>query len=205
MKRLITFFAAAIMSVASYGQYNTGDISIQESNFYFGARLGIDFAHLSGDIGSACSRTGLTLGAICGVRVSEQTPICIESGIYYTERGTHRNVEDYKEKINLSYLELPVLIKYGFDLGHDMAILPYVGPYFSLGVGGRIKDNVSNVSAFGDNKFNRFDMGMKFGCGFEYNHLYIEAGYQLGIANIAKESLSTIHGNAWFINIGFNI
>jgi len=205
MKRILTFFVVAIMSVASYAQYNTGDISIRESTFYFGARLGIDFSRLTGDISDVRARTGLTLGAIAGVRISEDTPICIESGIYYTERGANRKLEGYKERINLSYLELPILVKYGFGLGNDMAILPIVGPYFSLGIGGRIKDNVSNVSAFSDDNFNRLDMGMKFGCGFEYNHLYIEAGYQLGIANIAKASLKTIHGNAWFINIGFNI
>lgn len=205
MKRILTFFVATIMSVVSYAQYNTGDISIEESNVYFGARLGIDFSRLNGDISSSSSRTGLIMGAVVGIRISESTPICIESGLYYTERGAQRKLENNnKERISLSYLELPILIKYGFDLGNEMAILPYVGPYFSLGVGGRIKDNTSNVYSFSD-VFNRPDMGMKFGCGFEYNHLYLEMGYQLGIANIAQESLSTIHGNAWFINFGFNI
>ena len=205
MKRLFTLFAATIMTVASYAQYNTGDISIQETNVFFGARIGIDFARLTGDIDNVNSRTGLTLGAIFGVKVSESTPIILETGLYYTERGASQPYEGYKVKTRLSYLEMPILIKYGFDLGHNMAILPYVGPYFSVGVGGNIKDNKESVNAYSYDRYNRPDVGMKFGCGFEYNHLYLEAGYQLGIANIAKKDLLTIHGNAWFINFGINI
>ena len=169
MKRLFTFFAATIITAASYAQYNTGDISIQETNVFFGARIGIDFARLTGDIDNVKSRTGLTLGAIFGVKISESTPIILETGIYYTERGASRPIMNYKEKTRLSYLEMPILIKYGFNLGHNMAILPYVGPYFSLGVGGNIKDNVQSVNAYSQ-KYNRPDVGMKFGCGFEYNH-----------------------------------
>ncbi len=200
MKRLFTLLASAVFTVASYAQYNTGDIAINESTVYYGARIGIDFSRLSGDFDCTGSRTGLTLGAVLGLHISEATPICLETGIYYTERGAKSD----DKRISLSYLELPLLIKYGFEVGNNMAVLPYVGPYFSLGVGGKIKSNVEVTSSYNE-AFNHPDMGMKFGCGFEYNHLYIEGGYQLGIANISKEKMSTIHGNAWFINIGFNI
>jgi hypothetical protein len=34
--------------------------------------------------------------------------------------------------------------------------------------------------------------------------LYLELGYQIGVANIAKNDDLTRHGNAFFINFGVN-
>lgn len=205
MKKLLLVILAALTTTSASAQYNTGDVSITESTVYYGGRIGIDFASLTGDNTSGfCMRTGFNLGVIVGVHISERTPICIETGIYYTERGAKLKKDDYKQTTSLGYLELPVLVKYGFDIGNGMAVLPYVGPYFSLGVGGKIKDNIVSVSSFAD-AYNRFDMGFKLGCGFEWNHLYLETGYQLGVANIAQESVRTTHGNAIYINFGINL
>lgn len=205
MKKLFLAILAALTTATASAQYNTGDVSIAESTVYYGGRIGIDFASLTGDDTSGFSmRTGFNLGVIMGVHISESTPICIETGVYYTERGAKLKKGDYKQTTSLGYLELPVLVKYGFDIGSGMAVLPYIGPYFSLGVGGKIKDNVESVNSFADT-YRRFDMGFKFGCGLEWNHLYLEAGYQLGVANIAQESVRTNHGNAIYINFGINL
>jgi hypothetical protein len=47
-------------------------------------------------------------------------------------------------------------------------------------------------------------MGFKLGCGFEYNMLYLEVAYQLGVANIADDSDFTTHANQLSINLGVN-
>ena len=89
MKKLLISLLAVLFAAPSFAQYNSGEVSISESTLYYGIRLGVDFANISGDgTGGFKSRTGMTLGFALGLHVSEQTPICLESGIYYT-------VDDY--------------------------------------------------------------------------------------------------------------
>ena len=112
------------------------------------------------------------------------------------------------DKQNLYYgarmglaLEIPIVIKYGIKASDDIAVLPFLGPYFSYGIGGKIKDDDYEESSY--NVVNHGDMGLKLGCGVEYDMLYLEAGYQFGIANIA-DGKGSIHSNALFINFGVN-
>ncbi len=209
MKRFLISLITCLLAVTSHAQYSSESVSFSESSLYYGMRLGIDFADFSGSGSHVYSpRTGMTLGGVIGMRFSEETPICIESGLYYTQRGGVRNVGEKKsqERTSLAYLEIPVLIKYGFMVSDKVTILPLVGPYFSLGIAGKVMNRDENMSesSYSD-RYNRLDMGFKMGCGAEYNHLYVELGYQLGVANISKDEMNAIHGNAWFINIGVNL
>jgi len=47
-------------------------------------------------------------------------------------------------------------------------------------------------------------MGFKLGCGAEYNKLYLELGYQFGVADISNNEALTKHGHAFFMNFGIN-
>jgi hypothetical protein len=51
---------------------------------------------------------------------------------------------------------------------------------------------------------NRNDIGVKLGCGIEYNLLYAEVAYQFGLHNIADNDDNTIHANQVSINLGVN-
>src|SRR3712207_8782331 len=75
----------------------------------------------------------MTLGGVVGVRCSNSVPVFVESGLYYTERGGKKG----SVKTSLNYLEIPVLIKYGFKATEGIAILPFIGPYFSYAIGGK--------------------------------------------------------------------
>ena len=58
---------------------------------------------------------------------------------------------------------------YGIKATDDIAILPFAGPYFSYGIGGRLKGKYEGVK-FDESSFNYVnhpDMGRKGGCGAE--------------------------------------
>ena len=151
-------------------------------------------------------KTGFTIGGVLGLRLSETAPVFLESGLYYTQRGG----KDDKYKADLYCIEVPLLIKYGIQASDKIAVLPFLGPYFAYGVGGqREYIDVVNGGSKGkesvyDKFLNRNDIGLKLGCGAEYNMLYLEAGYQLGLANISDNDDNTTHANAFYINIGVN-
>lgn len=206
MKKILLSLFMVLFAAPSFAQYSSGGFSLDQSSLYYGIRLGINFAGIGGDYVDLDSKAGLNMASVVGLRLSDTTPVFLESGLYYTERGAKKK----KSKISLTYFELPVLIKYGIQVSDDIAVLPYLGPYFSLGIAGKEKypavgDEASyNRSSF--KHFKRGDMGIKIGCGAEYNKIYAELGYQFGIANIAKENEHDLEatGHALYMNIGVN-
>ena len=209
MKKVFAVIAALVLAVPSFAQYSSGGFDLDKENLYYGVRIGMTGATLSGDaveVKDLGSKVGLTLAGIIGLHISKTAPVFLESGLYYTERGAK------KDKFSVSYnnLEIPVLVKYGIKATDEIALLPFVGPVFSYAISGKYKYSDGGTSvevgAFDEKKWSalkRANMGFKLGCGAEYNNLYLEAGYQFGITDISKGD-DGIHSNAFFVNFGVN-
>ena len=207
MKKILLSLFTVLFAAPSFAQYSSGGFSLDQSTVYYGIRLGMNISNLTGDAPDLGSKVGLNLGGTVGLRLSDTTPVFLESGLYFTSFGASKD----KNSITLNYLELPILIKYGVQVNDDIALLPFIGPTFRYGIfGGDWKTSgAGKTSSFGDGKFKRADMGIKLGCGAEYNKLYLELGYQFGISNIADWPLAngddaSAHNGALFINLGVN-
>ena len=198
MKKVIMTLVAFVVATTTFAQTSSGSFQFDESRLYFGARLGLSAAGVT----DAGSKAGLTLGGVVGLRVSDTVPVFLESGLAYTQRGGKEN----GTTLGLNYLEIPVLIKYGIPVASDLHVLPLIGPYFSYAISGRIKnkDAGMDISSFRDGFYKHPDMGIKVGCGAEYNNLYLELAYKFGIANIADNNLTTAHGHALTVEFGVN-
>ena len=223
MKKFLVSIVAMLVAAPSFAQFSSGGFELDKESMYYGVRIGLTAASLSGgtetyegreyktDLGV---KTGLTLAGVVGLRLSSSTPVFLESGLYYTERGG----KDGKFKVSYINLEVPVLIKYGLQATNDIVVLPFIGPYFAQAVSGKTKNGDEHfekeAGTFDEKKartggLSRFNMGFKLGCGFEYNMLYLEAGYQFGLSNIGKngpgENLDLdAKSNALFVNLGVN-
>ncbi len=196
MKKFLFTIVAVLMAAPSFAQFSSGGFSLDEEHLYWGVRFGMNFSSIGGDVVKADKkRTGMTLGGVVGLRVTESTPVFLESGFYYTQRGAktlqpHKDLEPTELEAHINYFEIPLLIKYGISTENNFAILPLFGPYVGF-------------SLSKDSKYlKRSDMGFKLGCGLEWNNLYAEAFYQFGVVNIANEASS--HGKNLGINIGVN-
>ena len=209
MKKIFMAIVAVLMAAPSFAQYSSGGFNLSESTVYYGIRLGMNISSLSGDYQDMGARTGMNLGGVIGLRVSDSTPVFLESGLYYSGRGA----KEGKTSVTMHYMEVPVLIKYGIQIPDvDIAILPYIGPYFSYGLSGDKKYEstsgtttvIAKRSTYKDYK--HADMGFKVGCGAEYNKLYLELGYQFGVLNIAKENPGDLgaHTGSLYVNLGVN-
>ena len=195
-----------MFAAPSFAQFSSGGFSLDEEHLYWGVRLGVNFSSISGDIESDKGRTGFVLGGVVGLRVSDSAPVFLESGLYYSERGgkdlksSTVDADELKSESkvdhpdgHLNYLEIPVLIKYGVTAENNIAILPFIGPYLSLGVSGNYR------------YLRHPEVGLKVGCGVEWNNLYAEALYQFGLSNIADaKGEPSSHGHSLGINIGIN-
>lgn len=203
MKKFFTAIVALMLAAPSFAQYSSGGFELDKQNLYYGVRIGMTAANLSGDADTD-TKVGMTLAGVVGLRVSQSTPLFLESGLYYTERGA--------KNVGYSNVEIPLLIKYGIKATDDIAVLPFVGPYFARAGWGKTKiDNgdgtTSKVGTFDEKKWtglSRLNMGFKIGCAAEYDMLYLELGYQIGVTNISKDDNLSIHSNALFANFGVN-
>ena len=205
MKKIFTAIVAMMLAVPSFAQYSSGGFELDKENLYYGVRFGATVANLGGDIDKdplidTGAKTGLTLAGVVGLRLSETTPVFLESGLYYTQRGG--------KNVSYNNMEIPLLIKYGIKATDEIAVLPFVGPYIARACWGEAKlvDGIK-VGTFDEDKWSaleRVNWGFKIGCGAEYNMLYLEVGYQIGVNDISKNGNYTAHSNALFANFGVN-
>lgn len=205
MKKFLVAIMAVLFSAPSFAQYSSGGFSLSESTVYYGIRLGANFSTLTGKyLDGLGTRVGMNLGGVVGIRVSDATPVFLESGLYYASRGAKKD----KTTLSTHNLEIPLLIKYGVQVTDEIAVLPYIGPYFSYGLGGDYKVNFEGekekLKSF--DYLKRFDMGFKLGAGAEYNKLYLELGYQFGVINLAKdnEADESARNGSFYVNFGVN-
>ena len=202
MKKIFATLAALVLSAPLFAQFSSGGFKLDEEHLYYGVRFGITSATISGDTGAEASdsKVGMTLGGVVGIKLTSSAPVFLESGLYFTQRGGKGHGQDTR----INYLEIPLLIKYGIQATDEIAVIPFFGPYFSYGFGGKTKVEGFKHSSFNDGYYEHPDMGFKLGCGAEYNNLYFELGYQIGVANISNTDNLTAHGNAFIANIGVN-
>ena len=205
-----------------YAPVNTRRYSYGLPKSYVGLRVGPSFSHTTSDdaaLNGGRWKTGLNVGVALGTAISCNTPLYLESGLYYTEKGGKGNggVNNGHFTYNLNYLEVPLVFKYRATSTGDFTVEPYFGGYFAVGVGGKIKDynNREAYSAFDSNRydngtFRRCDAGLKFGIGSSVRlsgdaALYMEVGYDLGLADICHDTFDKAKTGALQLNVGVNL
>lgn len=140
----------------------------------------------------------------------------LESGITFQRKGYQKESEsDYNsvlgsvstsidKTVNLFYLQLPVLFNYRFNIGQTVGLIPQVGPYFAVGVGGKTKIetevenepvngyetvtyDVKKEDSFTD-QTSRFDLGLRLaGCIAIGTNMKVSIGYDLGLVDWIKK------------------
>lgn len=192
---------AQFESNKSRSRYNHND-----TERYYGIRLGLNIASISSDASEfdTDSRTGLAIGGVYGIQLSRNTPLWLEAGLMYSEKGGKTHIANDKVTYRLSYLQLPIVVKYSIDVDDDFFVQPFFGGYLALGLGGKVKNYGERESYDIFDNLNRFDGGLRLGCGVEYRMMYAEIGYDLGLANIAQDDFDAARTRCLFMNIGVN-
>lgn len=128
-----------------------------------------------------------------------------ETGLLISTKGFNMSEEfsemgetfKFEYKMNLIYLDIPLLAKASFDVG-DVKVFGAVGPYIAVGLSGNYKAEESYESEtdsyedsykedidFG-NDLSRVEYGLSFGAGVEINSFQIGLTYGLGLGNISS-------------------
>jgi len=226
MKKKLLFMAASLMATLTVSaqspgpEWGTGHQFKSRHGdipFYYGVRIGPAFSRVTSDdkmLDGGSLKTGLNIGGVFGVLITQSAPVYFEAGLSYIQKGgigyvySDNGESRSKFKYNLDYLELPFGFKYKYDFNHHMSLQPFLGGYFALGIGGKIK-NFGERKAYGsfsddEYSFRRFDGGLRFGCGFNYDLFYVEVAYEFGLANICHDAFDTSHNGCLQLSVGMN-
>lgn len=178
-------------------------------DIYFGFRVGGALSTVSSEdsyFDGGTMKTGINAGMVVGFQMAPRMPLYFETGLLYVEKGGKGDSQGQKFTYDLNYLEMPMVLKSDLETGGGMSVQPFFGGYLSAGVGGKIKDfrHRQAYSSYDDEGFKRFDAGLRMGCGFQFNYLYAEAGYDLGLTNISHQYFDTTRTGTLFATVGVN-
>ncbi len=147
----------------------------------FGAKGGVNLSTVTGDVDDVDMGIGVAVGAFAKIEISDV--IFIQPGLEVSLKGYSSTTAG---GLKLTYLDVPVLLKFQGDGGLFGEVGPNLGLLFSattdfLGEDYDVKDS-----------FKGTDFGMNFGAGYEMDSGFgFGARYNLGLANISAEESFT--------------
>ena len=170
-----------VTAVAVFGWLN---VNAQEVKF--GAKGGLNFAFVTGDnINKLDPISDFHAGILAEISISEK--FSFQPELLYSGQGS---------KINLTYINLPLLGKYYLTKGFSIEAGPQIGYLLSA------KNGSTDVK----NSYKSIDLGASLGASYTLNNRFIfSARYNLGLSNINDVSgLSDKNRNGVFqLSIGY--
>ena len=158
----------------------------------------------------------------------ESTPhVDYKAGAYVSLHADNSETRD--DRLNVYYLQLPVMASCHVDLGRDVSLNLKAGPYLGLGLSGRFESvyyvpgMAISVDAFGTTQYDdrgyetevrgglsRFDAGLTFGLELEVRRFTVGANYLLGLvdnyrdSNVLHEFRPETRNRAFTVAVGYN-
>jgi len=155
-----------------------------------GVSVGANLAFLSteGALDSLLSERSPRIGLSAGVygdyefhAIQDKLHLSVQPGIFYTMKGFRLD----EVKINLDYLEIPVLVKARMPLDGSLSPYALLGPSIGLNVVRESESGSFSVSS--DDK--RTDFGIIFGAGVDLDRdISLDIRANFGLVNIMDTS-----------------
>jgi hypothetical protein len=177
MKFLIGLMTAILITgiaSAQHGNSPAGHINI-------GIKGGVNVYNVHNDNNIKYDpRIGFNFGLLGHIHLNNQ--FAIQPEIVYSAQGAIQTVDNGTKKLNLDYINVPVLLQYMFDNGLRLQAGPQVG--FLVSAKSKTGNNIIDVK----NDMNPIDLAMSFGASYVFpaTGLGIDARYNLGLSNINK-------------------
>ena len=152
------------------------------SQVSFGVKGGLNLANVSKSEGDM--KLGLHAGAFGEYQLNDFFGVAGE--LLYSNQGTQDEEEGVKVKMNMDYLNIPVLAKLYIAEGLSLD----VGPQFGFLISAKGKGDVDGVSASVDMKdeFNSTDVSAALGLTYNIGKFMIQGRYNLGLTDTQKNN-----------------
>lgn len=166
MKKLFFCFLSLTLGTALFAQTQPK----------FGLKAGLNIANTSNtETGESGTKLGAHAGALAHIHLAPS--FSLQPELMYSNQGGEFN----GVKVNLHYLNIPLLVQYNFNNGFRLQTGPQAG--FLVGVDDRIDGEQSNI--FSTDDFKSTDVSWSFGLGYlSRTGIGIDGRYNLGLSKI---------------------
>ena len=204
MKKVLTVLLAASLMLAGTEAF---------------AQLSFNAGYLNSSTKTQNQNPSNANGAFAGL--SFNLPIvgnfAIAPGVYYSvisakEMGSLGTIFTASGKFTEHSINVPLYLNYGMDLARDTNVFIYAGPTAQYGLASttKLSASIAGVSGsttennYDDADYNRFNVYLGGGLGFEVNHILITVGYDYGMINLIKgDNAPKSHRSNIKIGVGF--
>ncbi|NQT25452.1 PorT family protein [candidate division KSB1 bacterium] len=162
-----------------------------------GIKGGFNLAKLAGDyVGDETKhKTGFAAGGYVLFSLGQYTMLQIE--LLYSQKGTRVSDEirldqyilNYKVNVSLSYIEIPVLLRYNIDFPSNLKPFIFGGAYLALKQGAETELTIEDETETEDigDEIKDTDYGIIVGAGAKLNErITLDARYTVGLIPIGK-------------------
>jgi hypothetical protein len=161
-----------------------------------GIKAGANFYNLDTDGGvDFNSRTGFNAGLLGHIHLAPQ--LALQPEVVYSAQGASYTGSGVKTKINLDYINVPVLLQYMFDNGFRLQAGPQVGFLVSA------KQETNSVKTDIKKDLNTVDFGIGAGVGYVHppSGFGVDARYNLGLSNINENDAVKSHNRGFQVGV----
>lgn len=171
---LAAFLAAGAVTAQSPRPY--------EKNI-LGVRAGLNVAYIrasGGTSGSTSPRAGYHIGVSDQILLSGRLPLYVETGVVFSSRGGRFDGVSFRPM----YLQVPLLVNYHFNIRGKIALQPFAGIYYGVGMDGKARHSDGWADIFGERGIlRRSDLGVRMGVGAVLKRVWFSVGFDLGCLN----------------------
>ncbi|WP_310381881.1 porin family protein [Flavobacterium sp.] len=192
--------------------FTIGFVNAQKAQF--GVKGGLNLAVILGDTDGVDfqSKAGYHVGGFVDIKVSDK--ISIQPELLYSTQGA--SVKDFEVELNntlysadvnfnLSYINIPVMLKYYAAEKFNLEVGPQIGFLTAAKIVAKVNGNEGEEDA--KDIFESVDFGLNLGAGYDFTKK-ISAGvrYNVGLSNIEKTESgddSKIKNSVFSLSLGY--
>lgn len=222
MKNIYRLLFTVIFLLQGYAlsaqDYKTFQLGIKAGGNLYSTSLNVD------DAIAKNVKPGFLVGLTAEYAFSESA--YLQTGLdFFTKGAVLKRTEtidggtmDWKQTFNMQYFQVPVMFAYKLLMVSDIQVYFHGGIYAAYGIGGKSSYNMKTKAVngteeeikqdtFGDNGFKKFDYGIRFGSGVEFDKFLVGLDFEYGLANISQSSnqLSTLLDGRNYKNRGVTL
>lgn len=156
-----------------------------------GIKGGINAYTLNAENSNADRKIGYHIGLLGHFHISNN--FALQPELVYSVQGAKYSIAGTEAKLNLNYINVPLLFQYMFDNGFRLQ----AGPQLGLLVSAKNEINNNNTDVKSD--FEKVDLGLSVGVSYvnPASNLGVDLRYNPGFTNINKTSPNNAFNNGF--------
>jgi len=152
--------------------------AVAHSQVSFGLKAGVNLANFSGDNEGSKSKIGFNAGGFAEIGLAES--FSVKPELVYSSQGAKYTEDEQEGKLNLNYINIPILAKYTHTSGFFAETGPQIGFLASA------KAKIGSVEVDAKDGMKKTDFAWALGIGYQLpQNIGFNARYNIGLANIA--------------------